>query len=416
MNIVSFLCKNSVIEDNFSPDGAIIFGIDDLPSTIIFQNVSFFNNSAENYLISILNTNLILENCIFIENFNNLFFLESSSVKFDQSIIQNHICTVLQYGCFADETETSDVYIINSIMNLVSSVMGGIIYTDTSNLFIEESFFSDIKANNALGSFLLSTDSHISSVNASFQNYDVNFFNLENVSLIISNNTFNNGNNIFEDIAIISYGTIYCESCQNSTINNSFFSGNGNAQTGTLTFVSETISLLNTTYLIYKCIFSYNQAMNQGGAISLFNSKVLIMDNDFIGNQANYGGSIYCQTINESNVIEIRNNTFTSNLAFSEGGAIKWIDEMPQIDQNNVFINNSALYGNDIAAFPIRMEVFLINGNETFSLSEFGILPLIVNVSSGNLFPFNISINLRDCYDQIVTHLTDSRYFFFFLQ
>ncbi len=39
-----------------------------------------------------------------------------------------------------------------------------------------------------------------------------------------------------------------------------------------------------------------------------------------------------------------------------EGGAIKWNDEMPIIS-NNSFWNNTAVYGANIASFPLRISL-----------------------------------------------------------
>ena len=50
------------------------------------------------------------------------------------------------------------------------------------------------------------------------------------------------------------------------------------------------------------------------------------------------------------------NNTFTKNSASFDGGAIKWIDIEPYNWTNNTYNENSAVYGNEIASFPITLQ------------------------------------------------------------
>ena len=52
----------------------------------------------------------------------------------------------------------------------------------------------------------------------------------------------------------------------------------------------------------------------------------------------------------------IKDNIFANNFALLEGGAIKWNDEMPIIS-NNTFWNNIAVYGENIASFPLRISL-----------------------------------------------------------
>jgi len=67
--------------------------------------------------------------------------------------------------------------------------------------------------------------------------------------------------------------------------------------------------------------------------------------------------------------ILISSNIFNSNVAFTEGGAVKWNDENPTFI-DNTFLNNSALYGADIASFPIRiiLKCWPSDDNESISL------------------------------------------------
>ena len=58
----------------------------------------------------------------------------------------------------------------------------------------------------------------------------------------------------------------------------------------------------------------------------------------------------------------ITNSIFKNNFAFEEGGSIKWIGNSP-IWKNILFLNNNAVYANELASYPIRMR-FIISGKD----------------------------------------------------
>ena len=53
----------------------------------------------------------------------------------------------------------------------------------------------------------------------------------------------------------------------------------------------------------------------------------------------------------------IDSNTFINNTAHISGGAIKWDDVLPYNLTTNIFDQNSAVYGTDIASYPIKLEM-----------------------------------------------------------
>ena len=112
--------------------------------------------------------------------------------------------------------------------------------------------------------------------------------------------------------------------------------------------------------------------------------------------------------------MNIGNNTFTNNEAKIEGGAIKWNDEMP-LFINNLFLNNTAIYGKNIACFPIRMIVKVYNSsdpNDTIILpqtdeilwqnNQSNVTITLVNISSGNTIPYLLQFEILDAYGKIV--------------
>lgn len=69
-----------------------------------------------------------------------------------------------------------------------------------------------------------------------------------------------------------------------------------------------------------------------------------------IANQS--GGALYFSCGKEQNLcnLTIEVTEFTDNVAELEGGAIKWNLNEPIFNQGIKFINNSAIYGDDIAS------------------------------------------------------------------
>lgn len=120
--------------------------------------------------------------------------------------------------------------------------------------------------------------------------------------------------------------------------------------------------------------------------------------------------------------IKVSENFFQENSAKIEGGAIKWSDEQPLII-NNTFLNNSALYGNDIASFPLRLILNVYLRNQTKMIPEpnknevlkqnSSVNLKLGNISSGNEIPYILQFLVVDVYGKIVN--LDSGYFVNFM-
>ena len=105
------------------------------------------------------------------------------------------------------------------------------------------------------------------------------------------------------------------------------------------------------------------------------------------------------------NVI-ITNNIFDSNTAFKQGGAIKWTGSQPLIDNSNYFFNNNAIYGQNIATFPIRLNWIVFNRTDYSYFYQSNDTHSIANISSGNKLPYILSVQMIDVYGKVV--ITDS--------
>ncbi len=90
-----------------------------------------------------------------------------------------------------------------------------------------------------------------------------------------------------------------------------------------------------------------------------------------------------------------------------DGGAIKWLEKMPNIN-GNTFEANEAFYGPKIASYPIRINIDFYRFNEFFqnelvySSKTSKTVGNLSNVSVGNTFQYQIIAKVVDVYDQIV--------------
>ena len=261
---------------------------------------------------------------------------------------------------------------------------------------------------------VLALNSVINIYEVSFLDYDVNCFLINGAKLTISDSLFLNskvakGENYY--IKAI-YGTLYCEYCINVSIINCTFNGNYGAKYGGgITFYQMDLkSNENNKFLISQCKFLNNSVFENGGAILIYNAKTIIYDTIFQLNVAKNGGGVFFES--DGNIIQIFNCDFRNNEAETDGGAIKWTFVEP-ILKNNAFSENKAYYGKDIASFPIRMRISFQSQNNSILLENLTVnsIPNFPNISSGSKLSFNLSVEMLDCYGQIVSSVNSNRYF-----
>ena len=103
--------------------------------------------------------------------------------------------------------------------------------------------------------------------------------------------------------------------------------------------------------------------------------------------------------------ISINDTNFTNNRAWKDGGAIKWIINQPYY-YNVIFKENKAIYGNNIASIPLRMNISIydINADKYLKINSTSI-PEIENVVSGDYLYYRIEIKFVDFSDVVVSSL-----------
>ena len=149
----------------------------------------------------------------------------------------------------------------------------------------------------------------------------------------------------------------------------------------------------NSVITIFKNSFiSSNGDSNvlYGGAIRSINSDILITNSTFINNRAISGGAISfeCDSLSNCN-LSLDKILFDSNIAISQGGALYYNFNRPQFNQN-IYINNQAIYGNDIASYAVKVR---FNESDSDHMS-------ITDIASGIRYDTNIVFKLLDFDNQ----------------
>ena len=164
------------------------------------------------------------------------------------------------------------------------------------------------------------------------------------------------------------YSAIMSINVEDIFIESSIFLNNtGSNEGGVLSF--ENINDISYKTLIISSNFTNNNAIKNGGAMKFLNQYTQITNCSFINNSAIYGGAIFFGTnVNSSCYLLLNQVVFQGNSAFQEGGAIKSTYNLPQIINNSVVMrNNKALYGNNYASYPIRIQFKICNTQEISS-------------------------------------------------
>ena len=112
-------------------------------------------------------------------------------------------------------------------------------------------------------------------------------------------------------------------------------------------------------------------------------------------------------------ILILDQNLFQNNYAVKEGGAIKFNEIEPFGYLNNSYINNSAIYGINIAAFPFRI-LFQNSQKKTIckndsTLNCYETLP---NIASGSELQFPLEFILKDIYNHTYSSINDGSIFF----
>ena len=112
-------------------------------------------------------------------------------------------------------------------------------------------------------------------------------------------------------------------------------------------------------------------------------------------------------------------NLFVNNYAKFEGGTIKWKEIEPVINNDNIFLNNKAIYGDINAAFPYRIEMEYSKESEIVCLQPLkNCYVTLPNLASGSQLNFSIVFSIKDIYNETCRSFNEGliRVDYFFLK
>lgn len=101
----------------------------------------------------------------------------------------------------------------------------------------------------------------------------------------------------------------------------------------------------------------------------------------------------------------IRSCSFELNIANKDGGAIKWKEKKPEIESTNMYLKNRAVFGPDIASYPIKMGLEIYeksSNNVAYSSKLSSNIAELFNISAGNTIQYRIVVKILDYYDKLV--------------
>lgn len=402
-NSILFL-KNSIFKNCYSRSGGTFYFEN-------YQNITlvgsyFLNNSAYEGGVAVIDSsgyNITIISCYFQENPTQQYLFRISSIQgfitFSQITVENNDCSFMSvanaFVIFQDSNISNqncknsitsciislkDSTVILKNLEIVNTTLhndGQLFYYEVVNSLYRFFDLEGVKVMDILGISKNSCGNIVTSKieirNSSFisTGYGCFLFSYSNVS--INNVTFDNIDNKISRSAILSgsdYGSyIYLQYGYITLINNTNFINNFQG----VVLNGGAIKALNGWGLlkIINSVFYSNQANSMGGAIYIYHQLFNINNCIFENNNAQTGGAIYFQSELSNNSIEyISNNTFKNNSANLEGGGIYFSDNLTNL-QNNTFQNNNALYGSDIASFPVYLRLRIYNAsNITQTLSK----------------------------------------------
>jgi hypothetical protein len=200
----------------------------------------------------------------------------------------------------------------------------------SSDLSMTNSNLNNVSSNS--GSIIRTQKSTISTINS------LTITNTEQIALDFSNTNITEIDNLMVENSTVG---LRMDNCNAESIINSNF---------------KTCGTVNNTH---------------GAAIYAQFSNFTLRDSTFDSNKANDGPAvtISCST-NRQWETKISNNTFTNNQATSRGGAIFYNMNRPHFS-DNVYSNNSALYGKDVASYAVRI-VNEVDGSNVINLDDVG--------------------------------------------
>ena len=143
-------------------------------------------------------------------------------------------------------------------------------------------------------------------------------------------------------------GLLRCSDCSEIDVLHSQLSRISASQGGVIYAVLTDKQVLGQIQLV-NSHFDHCTAKTSGGVISTDNYNVQVRNCSFAYNSANYAGVF--EFIATSKPLQVQSSLFANNSAVLEGSCVYWVGAQPVLT-DNVFLNNSAAYGDPVGSTP----------------------------------------------------------------
>ncbi|OMJ78092.1 hypothetical protein SteCoe_22156 [Stentor coeruleus] len=391
-----------------------------------------------------------LLNSVFMENSaetDGIIYLSNTEAEITGCIFKDNNCTYTDYNGIYSSTST--LYIQNSeFYSQTARYSGGFMYLLSSESIIVSSLFSGgISYEN--GGAIYANGGTLSILNCEFwlnqaYNYGASLYldscDTDITSTLFYENQATTGDAIYAtgtklnilkseffnsmtysstsaasvalmskcDLSIYdsqfkdSWGTVgglYAENTGNAIIENCEFFNLNTIEYGAATFIGG-----SAEYSVYvkNSTFSYNNSTGNGTAMHIKNVRFEMIDTEISHNNAQIsGGGLYLVSPNCATCkFYIKGSSkLVYNSCLKEGGAIKWLDSKPLINETVLIENNTAEYGANLAS-----KATSLNYNKRMLSST--VIGYLTEIPPGQSYGDSINLYLFDPDGNIVK--TDS--------
>lgn len=338
---------NCTIKNNYAPGGSVLWAFDLYEINILIFNSTLEENYASTSMIDISTSSLKLMSCTIVNNLNSVIFISKVVLTMQNTNFSNNFCEAKQMGCLisSDQDSSLDLLSISVVNTTATSTEPGAFYITNSNLTLENSFFYN-STSLGLGACIYSFNSILNVKNSNFSKFYPSCIYLNSSTSVLSEISMGNSSVIYSPITV-TFSKAFI-------LGNSYFFNNYGAKEGAALYFQNNMNAISQTQII-STKFYRNTAKNNGGAIIVKNENISFFNCLFEENQALIGGALYLEnTMDSSGGSYLISSSFLENNAGIDGGAVKFTEKWPIL--NNVTMsNNSAVYGNDYAAYNVRI-------------------------------------------------------------
>ena len=401
------IIRNTSFYNNTSNDGGIFFILENplIENNNVIIDSSFFEENAASLSLFVLEAcSFQMSNSVLKNNFNKVFDLSNSQMFLQNITLIDQNCNSLIYGCIVNTKGNSIIFMENNKFYKILSRTEGNIYMLESKIMIQNSNFNKVLSDRNIGSCIYATASEIKIFNSNFTNISASCLFLTMSNFSMNGSIFDNNMNFSSSNE---FGGLFCGSCFSfflfqTIFKNQIFGKNG----GSIQTISNE-EFQNNDFLIENCTFNKNNASNFGGALYILNVNFTISYCLFEENSANQAGAIFYDVTLQNSHLNLKNNSFFGNIGYSEGGAIKWTFIEPNFLSSNYFQSNKALYGTNIAAMPIKINMKILTNDNKIMFDNNN--QRLIEISSGSIINYAFIFEILDVYDNVVTIIDSTK-------